>query len=929
MVTPHARTYTMDLSPEQQRVVDHRDGHLQVIACAGSGKTESISRRVAHLIAEGAEPSSIVAFTFTDRAATELKECIVRRVKELMGAGVLDRLGPMFVGTIHSYCFKLLQDHVPEYGNYDVLDEHRQAGLLSREHTRLGLDRLGAQHWQPIRDFARNVDVIDNELIEPAQLIGQPLGDCLIRYRDTLTRYRFLTFGQIIRLAVEALDRPTVFDAVHGPLRHLIVDEYQDINPAQEALIELLGQAPVQVCVVGDDDQSIYQWRGSDISNILTFTSRCAPVSTRPLATNRRSRPQIVAAANGFATSIQQRLAKAMTPARETQGPGVVCWRAETEDGEADVIASTIAQLHGRGFRYADIGVLYRSVRTSATPLIDALRDRRIPVRCAGRTGLFLQPEIRVLAQTYAWLLDFDWKVERYATAQPVQLDPLLTEYRSVFGGGREIAGLEQYLRDWKSTVPDNQRPVNLVGDYYRLLRVLAIQELNPDDPNDSARLGALGRFSEVLADFESVTRRGRHDENGQRVYRGGTDRGRSYYQRLYNYLQHYALDAYEEFEGEESVELDAVDVLTVHQAKGLEWPIVFAPCLVEGRFPSRYAGQPQQWLLPDAVFPADVRARYEGGDNEERRLFYVAMTRAREVLYLSRFERRKNRFRPSPFLLEMAGGDPARRSDLPLADPSAVQTPDELPALAVSFSELAAYEDCPLRYRFSQVLGFQPQLAVELGYGRAIHHVLRHIAELARELGRVPTRDEVRGILDNAFYLPFANRPAYAQLYAAAERLIDRYLTDYSHDLLRVWATERPFELHLEGGTLSGRADLILDEEGGKIDSLAIVDYKTATDERGDDFFAFQLAIYSSAARGEGLTVEAAYLHQLKEGTRQSVGIDDAVTAQARSRATDLVAGVRSASYPHRPDRAKCRRCDVRAVCRHAACSRWELYDA
>src|SRR5207249_9969429 len=145
---------------------------LQVIACAGSGKTESISRRIASLIAEGAEPGSIVAFTFTERAADELKERITRRVGEAMGATYLDRLGPMFVGTIHAYCFRLLQDHVPQYGNYDVLDENRHAGFLSREYYRIGLSKLKAKHWAPIRDFTRTVDVIGNELIPADALAG-------------------------------------------------------------------------------------------------------------------------------------------------------------------------------------------------------------------------------------------------------------------------------------------------------------------------------------------------------------------------------------------------------------------------------------------------------------------------------------------------------------------------------------------------------------------------------------------------------------------------------------------------------------------------------------------------------------------------------------------------------------------------------------
>lgn len=135
------------LSPAQQRVIDHRGAPLQVIACAGSGKTESISRRVAALIGEGATPESIVAFTFTERATAELKDRIVRRVAERMGDDFKDRLGPMFVGTIHGYCFRLLQDHVLRFGNYDVLDPHRHAGFLAREFRALGLSKLGNKKW--------------------------------------------------------------------------------------------------------------------------------------------------------------------------------------------------------------------------------------------------------------------------------------------------------------------------------------------------------------------------------------------------------------------------------------------------------------------------------------------------------------------------------------------------------------------------------------------------------------------------------------------------------------------------------------------------------------------------------------------------------------------------------------------------------------
>lgn len=232
-----ARSYdpnTPNLSPPQQAVVAHRGSDLQVIACAGSGKTESISRRIAALIAEGTDPEAIVAFTFTERAAGELKNRVAQRVIEAVGPSARDQLGRMYVGTIHGYCFRILQDYVPKYGNYDVLDEHRHAGLLSREFYAIGLNELGTRHWKSIDAWVRTVDVIGNELIPEASLAGTTIGSIYAKYRAMLDRYHFLTFGLIISCAVEALADPKVFARVHGSLRYLFVDEYQDVNPAQE-----------------------------------------------------------------------------------------------------------------------------------------------------------------------------------------------------------------------------------------------------------------------------------------------------------------------------------------------------------------------------------------------------------------------------------------------------------------------------------------------------------------------------------------------------------------------------------------------------------------------------------------------------------------------------------------------------------------------
>jgi DNA helicase-2/ATP-dependent DNA helicase PcrA len=912
------------LSPEQEKVINYRKGNLQVIACAGSGKTESISRRVAALILEGAAPASIIAFTFTEKAATELKERIIRRVRESKGDDFLGRLAPMFIGTIHSYCFRLLQTHVLKYGNYDVLDEHLHVGLLSREYDSLGLNEIRHRfRGKAIDDFIRAVDIIGNELIDPAALKNSALAKCYAAYVDMLDRYRLLTFSLMISKAVEALDDPEVYVPVHDPLRHLIVDEYQDINPAQERLIQLLSKSPVHVCVVGDDDQSIYQWRGSDVKNILTFARRRKAETIR-LETNRRSRPRIVATANAFARSIPDRLPKAMKPTRAGSGNEVIPWSAPTANDEARIIADTIERLHKTGYRYQDFAVLFRSVRTSAPPLVDALEEKGIPYSCGGRTGLFVQPEISLFGETFAWIIDGEWKDERFGEKRKADLDHIVSGLNRYFKHQTAIPELRKYLQDWKKIRRLGNRPVNLVGDFYRLLNFLGAQEINENSPSGAARLGSFARFSELLADFEHVNRRGQSvHEAGRRKYKAGLDRGPDYFRRLHNYLLYYALDAYEDFEGEPAELSGAVEISTVHQAKGLEWPIVFIPSLTNRRFPASRAGQEQKWLLPESVFPKRLRQRYEGGDPEERRLFYVAFTRARDAVYLSHMaQTAKLKASPSPYLCEVAKLNNGIRSyrKLPLPEAPEKMLEPELAPLEVNFSDLAAYENCGYLCRLVSSFGFQQQIVVELGYGRAIHHVLHSIAETARRTKRLPSAKQIQRMLDEEFYLPFADRSGFNRMYASARRLVDRYLERYREDLSRVWETERPFQIHFPEGTVSGRADIILDQEEGRPGRLAIVDYKTAKNAEDDDRFHFQIAVYAAAARGEGLDVAAGYVHELQQGNREGVDVSIEANTRCVARAAQAMKGIRARSFNPKPVEHNCRKCDYHLVCRHSS---------
>ncbi|MDP5184392.1 PD-(D/E)XK nuclease family protein [Blastococcus sp. BMG 814] len=448
--------------------------------------------------------------------------------------------------------------------------------------------------------------------------------------------------------------------------------------------------------------------------------------------------------------------------------------------------------------------------------------------------------------------------------------------------------------------------------DFYQLVDVLGCKHWNHDDMHAVTRLGTLARFTTLLADYESVRRRARPDDATPGEQVGGQDRGLWYYKNLGIHITNYANGAYEGFDGEPDVNTDAVDLTTVHSAKGLEWPVVFVPSLTKSRFPSSRTGRPRPWRIDRTLFDAD---RYEGSDADERRLFYVAMTRARDWLSLSRHERvTRNQVRSSPYWDEIPS---QLAAPLPLSVPALTsEGVDGDTLLQVTFSELAAYDVCGLAYRLRSILGFQPTLVPELGYGKAVHHVMRTIAEHTKATGAAPDRATVDQILDDELFLPAANKPAHREMKDAARRLVNRYIADHESDLQRVWMTERPFELHLGDAVVSGRADVILDQEGGVTTGLAIVDYKTSTDEQGSH--DLQLQVYADAGRREGLDVREAYVHDLKRGTREPVNVQSDAIATAEEQVRTVLAGLRQRRFTPKPG-AACRRCDVKTLCRVA----------
>jgi DNA helicase II / ATP-dependent DNA helicase PcrA len=467
-------------------------------------------------------------------------------------------------------------------------------------------------------------------------------------------------------------------------------------------------------------------------------------------------------------------------------------------------------------------------------------------------------------------------------------------------------------------------RPANLVRDLYDLAGAIGVSDWNLSDDTQHLLFGTFARFSQVLASFEKARLSGRWVRNGDVLqFRGGQDRGNFFYQALAYFLNGYALEASGGFAMPPDPSSPAVQVTTIHSAKGLQWPIVFLPGLEQGKFPSDKIGQLGSTEVPSKLIPKNALSRYAGTEADERRLFYVGMTRARDMVVMSCPERaHTNKVSPSVFF-EFARNHP--KAWAPSKGIGSVPSPGQpdqfhpsLPSL--TFSELALYGSCPYAYRLATEFDVATPIARDLGYGKSIHHILRRVADIVKSSGKVPDGIGLDSLFNSEFHVPFATAAGHAKMKVAARKLVDRYINDWSHDLKCVWEVERPFELHLDSVIIVGRADVILDQGGGSTPKLTIVDYKTYDAKKVDQTAEDQLRTYTAAALAEGFDVSGAILHNLKNASRHGVAVDNSTINKTLARASSWATGIAKNEYPAKPEKKKCTGCDYRRVCRHRA---------
>jgi DNA helicase-2/ATP-dependent DNA helicase PcrA len=892
------------LSPDQRSAVLSGSRYNRVVAGAGAGKTETLTRRIVYLLmVEGAEPSSIVAFTFTERAAQSMKSRIYQRIGGL-APEMLGKLGEMYVGTIHAYAKRVLDDYF-RFGNYTVLDENQEIAFLMRHGWDMGINDYERNYSEACRVFLRTVNMVWDEMLDRKKLEVKAPDFCekLAHYEYLLDKHKLLTFGRMILLAVQKLREN--LDTL-GKVKHLIVDEYQDINRAQEEFIRLVGRNG-EVFVVGDPRQSIYQWRGSDERFFASFEQVFKGAHAVTIRENRRSGKRIVANANKFAETFAKARYEPMMATRKEEGfVGVIEFESPAE--EAVWIADQIKELvKNRGLRYSDIGVLTRSVSLAAEPIINVLKRRRVPYIVGGKVGLFKRGEAQALGRIFAWFYENGfWVEDQWKWNEKIKGDDLLwtalDAWRSVYQYNLP-RGVESKLRKIKADL-NSKKPAynNFTSIYQDVLITLGFNNLVHTDAVDAAIMANLGRFNNLLTDYETANRVG-----------GRTPHWDEDLKDLCWFMNSYAAWAYEEQPAEDVRGVDAVQIMTVHQAKGLEWPVVFLFSTVEGRFPSKMVGRSLNWCdIPRDLFDA---CRYEGELEDERRLFYVAITRPRDGLVISHFRRMRKSMSKSRFIDDLASAVVSRlgKGVLPSFSVGKLEAVDDL--LTFSASEITMYLRCPYMFLLRNVYGYQPELDQAIGYGKGVHYCLRRAVEfLKKDDGLGPITAAVRAV-DEEFFMPFAGSEVLESYKKGARRSVLNYTKKYGVDLRQSCEVEYRIEFPIQSATVTGRIDVLGDKE---VRDYKTLDYKEVEGSVSVDEALLQVRLYAAGLESVGRPVNGGSIAFLSSKSTELLPVDVGKThvGAAVGHAERVVEGIRRRRF--KPNRGEhCKQCDQRKICR------------
>lgn len=760
----------------------------------------------------------------------------------------------MYVGTIHGYCYYLLQNYSDDYKNYELLEEVQTRLFMKRFRESIGIYDV-QYHRQNGAPYSLVYQNMRNNKLQEAisaykvfldiareygvEKLDANLQSHIEKYEQTLDAKSKFDYTSIIVKTLTLLESGYFDEYIMSTVKYLIVDEYQDVNDAQERIISYFYNKNVLICVVGDDDQTIYHWRGSNLSYIKDFQKRYDNVSRVDLDINFRSSRGITDAARQVIINNQNRLTKQMN-SNNTQNydeGDIIAYEFDNRSMEVDFIIKKIKQLYGAeytkdgktyGLDYDDMVILVSSVK-KIPELIQALQSEGIDFIVEGTQKLFEADEIDVVCQTFniIFRLIQDYDENTFDKSKVNINDSLIKRWKkySPLGDDAIKEAILDFVLFFHETDNYEYTIQQNLKNLFANLRLI-------DRNKDEKILYNWGKFTEIINDFEKIY----------------LDMSPKYKLQAFQvFLRDDAPTIYPEgWLSPNFRTIRSLRIMTYHQSKGLEFPVVFLPFLTQNAiFPLKKPGGISAWgIFNDAA----IESAYNNDSESSRRLFYVGITRSEKFLFMTRSPQpcgggRTYRRAAQPFIeaknSQYVYQDTCMYKTYPISKDKKFST-DEV--ITLNFSLLKDLFDCPFKFEMLNVFGFHSPLNIRMGYGRSIHNMLDYVHKHYEDIGTFDNQ-AIQDIVDRFLYLPYGSKLLVDAMKTKAFQHLRTYIVNNQSNFPNILFSEKTIDYSInEYLFIDGRIDLVKDSLNN---TITIVDFKSSSEVLSKEQIKNQLMVY------------------------------------------------------------------------------------
>lgn len=851
-----------ELTPQQKEAVEYCDGPLLLVAGPGTGKSRVLIEKVLYLVTKKSyDPNKILVSTFTIKAAEELRD----RLRKRLG----DKVETMQISTIHSFCQTMLEDYSEFHrlgSTFSVLDEEDQYIFVKSKYGyQFGLKDF-IQPYEVsslINTFntlsennVDSLDLVEHLKKEEASERDIAIAEAYDKYLVALQTENLVDFANLQKEFLYLLEsKEDILEKVSNKFDYVLIDEYQDTNPIQDKIFKLIVGERKCICAVGDEDQSIYGFRGASVQNFRSFPEKYTGTKVHNLETNFRSGKEIVDFSDEFMKDHRQYNKKIIPNREKTNNPILIRGKHLTDEAKQSVSLIKDLKESNKIKHYGDISILFRSVRNHSSDYVKYLREFNIPYYVIGDGAFLERTEVRTVLFLMGFFEGFtpaekqldEWKwwgnelllnevIDLSLDAKAKLQTILLTEDLTKLDASKlkkldiekdDMFKILRILEKRKEVIKESEKrkKYSLTSLFYDVLKLTNYLKKIIDLPGDEFEIQKynLGLLSSIIYKYETTAH---------------TNNFKNFFEHLF-YLPDNKSHNSAFIENSK-----AVRIMTVHQAKGLEFPVVIMGSVLKGRFPSQAAKREDDFFNIPEVFML-YKNKYDSLA-EERRLFYVGMTRAQDLLVVATSDGDDKK--PSEYIMDEIGINKFSRAENGINGCEMIyEESKDIPRL--TYSSINNFLSCPFRYSLNYKYSFQTPPTFFQNYGTVVHNSLQKL-HLDLKEGKEITVDRVKEVVMSC-WIPvyFDKRKDEKMMFSLVEKVWN-YIRKGTKKYQEILEVERPFSFIGDDFIIRGKVDLIAKDIDG---SIHITDFKSRNVEGVENTFVDkQLKMYQLALQHE-----------------------------------------------------------------------------